>query len=157
MSWTKRQFVEQALEEIGVASYDFDLQPEQLQSALRTLDAMIASWNANGVRISYPLPSSPENSELDTETNVPDTANEAIYTNLAIRLASRFGKVVSQELKATALQAYSSLLAGYIEVEPRRYGYFLPVGAGNSGYGYNSAFFPNPADQFTVGNDSILR
>ena len=40
MGWTKRQFVTQAFEEIGLASYVFDLTPEQLQSALRRLDAM---------------------------------------------------------------------------------------------------------------------
>ena len=45
MGYTKRQFVTAALEEIGLASYVFDLQPEQLQSALRRLDAMISEWN----------------------------------------------------------------------------------------------------------------
>ena len=35
MSWTKRQIVEQALEELGLASYVFDMQPEQVESAKR--------------------------------------------------------------------------------------------------------------------------
>ena len=35
MGYSKRQFVAAAFEEIGLASYVFDLQPEQLQSALR--------------------------------------------------------------------------------------------------------------------------
>ena len=48
MGWTKRQFVAQAFEEIGLASYVFDLTPEQLQSALRRLDTMMAAWNALG-------------------------------------------------------------------------------------------------------------
>lgn len=56
MGWTKRQFVTQAFEEIGLASYVFDLTPEQLDSALRRLDTMIASWNALGIRLGYPLP-----------------------------------------------------------------------------------------------------
>ena len=29
MGWTKREYVEQAFEEIGLASYVFDLTPEQ--------------------------------------------------------------------------------------------------------------------------------
>ena len=33
MSWTKRQYIVDAFEEIGLASYVYDLQPEQLQSA----------------------------------------------------------------------------------------------------------------------------
>ena len=31
MGWTKRQFIEQAFDEIGLASYAFDLGPEQMQ------------------------------------------------------------------------------------------------------------------------------
>ena len=51
MGWTKREYIEQAFEEIGLASYVFDLTPEQLQSALRKLDAMLAEWNAKGLRL----------------------------------------------------------------------------------------------------------
>ena len=32
MAWTKRQIVTQAFEEIGLASYVFDLEPEQLRA-----------------------------------------------------------------------------------------------------------------------------
>jgi len=64
MSWTKRQFITQAFEEIGLAAYVFDLTAEQLDSALRRMDSMVAGWNANGVRIGYPLPGSPEDSDL---------------------------------------------------------------------------------------------
>ena len=56
MGYKKRQFISAAFEEIGLASYVFDLQPEQLQSALRRLDAMMADWNAKGIRLGYPAP-----------------------------------------------------------------------------------------------------
>ena len=59
MAYTKRQFVEAALTEIGLASYVFDLQPEQLEYARRRLDAMMADLNGKGLRLSYPIPSSP--------------------------------------------------------------------------------------------------
>jgi hypothetical protein len=87
MGYTKRQFVTSAFEEIGLADYVFDLQPEQLEAALRRLDSMMAEWNAAGIRLGYAMPSSPQDSDLDTETNVPDSAWEAIITNLAIRIA----------------------------------------------------------------------
>lgn len=51
MSWTKRQFMTAAFEEIGLAAYVYDLTPEQMQSAVKRMDAMIAGWNSNGVRI----------------------------------------------------------------------------------------------------------
>lgn len=72
MGYSKRQFVAAAFEEIGLASYVFDLQPEQLQSALRRLDAMIADWNGKGIRLGYPLPGSPQYSDLDEPSEVPD-------------------------------------------------------------------------------------
>lgn len=109
MGWTKRQFIEQAFEEIGLASYVFDLTPEQMDSALRRMDSMVAGWNANGVRIGYPLPANPKDSNLDQDTGVPDFANEAIYLGLAVRLGPSFGKTASLETKAFADMAYSNM------------------------------------------------
>ena len=48
MGWTKRQLLSQAYEEIGLANYVFDIQPEQEMSALRRLDAMVQSWEQEG-------------------------------------------------------------------------------------------------------------
>jgi len=110
MGYTKQQFISAAFEEIGLASYVFDLQPEQLESALRRLDAMMADWNAKGIRLGYPLPSSPQDSTLSEETLVPDSAYEAIICSLAIRLAPSFGKTVMIETKTTAKQGYDILL-----------------------------------------------
>lgn len=130
MSYTKRQFVTAAFEEIGLASYVFDLQPEQLQGALKKLDAMMATWNALGIRLGYPIPTSPENSDLDEETNVPDRANEAVYLNLAVRLAPSHGKTVTMETKKAAKDAYNVILnRAAMPNEMQITG--LPAGAGN--------------------------
>jgi hypothetical protein len=110
MGYSKRQFVAAAFEEIGLASYVFDLQPEQLQSAMRRIDAMMADWNGKGIRLGYPLPNSPQDSDLDEPTLVPDWANEAIITNGAVRLAPGYGKVVMPETKAVAKDSYNTLL-----------------------------------------------
>lgn len=109
MAWTKRQYVLQAFEEIGLASYIYDLTADQLQSAVRRMDAMIGGWNANGVRIGYPLPANPNSTDLDADCNCPDYAHEAIYLGLAVRLAPAYGKVVSPETKTFADLAYSNM------------------------------------------------
>ena len=59
MSWTKREIVEEAYGELALAGYVFDLDPEEEQAALRKLDTMMAVWDARGVRLGYPLASSP--------------------------------------------------------------------------------------------------
>jgi len=129
MSWTKRQFVNKAFGQIGYASYQYDLDPEQLQDAMTTMDSMVATWNAKGIRIGYPIPSSPENADLDEETNVPDSANEAIYLNLAIRIGPSLGKMISPELKSAAKSAYMALL-GNAAVPREQQITNLPRGAG---------------------------
>ena len=82
-----------------------------LQLALRRLDAMMAGWNARGIRLGYPLPSSPSDSSLTEPTGVPDRANEAVILNLAILLAPGIGKTVSADTRIQARAALNTLLA----------------------------------------------
>ncbi|MFL1383606.1 packaged DNA stabilization gp4 family protein [Acinetobacter baumannii] len=132
MSWTKRQIVEKAFEEIGMAAYVFDLQPEQVESARRTMDAMVAVWSSKNIQIGYPLPTAMDSSDLDQNTNVPDYALEALYLNLAKRLASNFGKVFVPEKATLAKEGYENLLRMAVSNPPQmKYACSLPSGAGN--------------------------
>lgn len=144
MGYSKRQFVAAAFEEIGLASYVFDLQPEQLQSALRRLDAMMADWNGKGIRLGYPLPGSPQDSELDEPTLVPDSANQAILTNLAIRLAPSYGKMLMPETKAVAKDSYNTLLQRATAPIPQQMPGTMPAGAGNKPYRNNDNPYLRP-------------
>lgn len=156
MGWTKRQFVLQAFEEVGLASYVYDLTPEQLNSALFKLDAMMGTWNGKGIRIGYPLPTSPNNSDLNTQTNVPDSANEAIYTNLATRIATGFGKTVSPETKSTARAGYEVLLSrAAMPMEMQMPG-TMPSGAGNKPWNVDNPFLDPPKDPLLAGQDSAI-
>lgn len=152
--WTKRQFVNQAFEEIGLASFVFDLSPEQLASAATKLDSMMAFWNAKGIRLGYPMASDPESSNLDTVVGVPDSANEAIYTNLAIRIAPGFGKTVSQDTKMTAKNAFNTLMARAAVPPEMQLPGAMPLGAGNRLY--DNPFTAPPVDPITTGPDSVL-
>jgi hypothetical protein len=156
MGWTKRQFVEQAFDEIGLANYVFDLQPEQLQSALRRLDTMIATWNALGIRLAYPLPSSPQDSDLDQETEVPDSAYEAIYTNLAIRIAPSFGKQVAIEVKVAAKQAYDVLLQRATAPIEKQLPRSMPAGSGNKPWRIDDPFVAPPQNPVQTGSEGYL-
>lgn len=157
MGWTKRQFVTQAFEEIGLAAYVFDMNPEQLQSGLRRLDSMMATWNAKGIRLGYPLPSSPQDSDLDEQTNVPDSSNEAIYLNLALRIAPSFGKIPSVDTKATAKAAYDNLLSiAAMPMEMQLPG-TLPVGAGNKPWNIDQPFVNLPVDPLLAGQDGEIQ
>lgn len=156
MSYTKRQFVEEAFAELGMASYTFDLSPQQLDACLRRLDTMMATWNARGIRLGYPLPSNPQDSDLDTDTQVPDSANEAIITNLAIRLAPQYGKAVSLDTRTTAKQAYDTLLARAAFPIEQQFPRTLPMGAGQKPWRYDDPFMPAPSDPVLSGQEGPL-
>lgn len=154
MGWTKQQFVVQAFEEIGLADYVYNLQPEQLQAGLRRLDAMMATWNGKSIRIGYPLPSSPGSSALDDETDVPDIANEAIYTNLAIRVAPIVGKAVATETKVAAREGYKALLAKAAMPNEMQLPGSMPTGAGQKLF--DKPFIDPPVDTIDAGVDSAI-
>ena len=157
MSYTKRDFILLAFEELGLSDSNYNLQDSQLNTALKRLDGMMATWNAKGLRLSYPLVSDPSSSNLDTDTTVPDKANEAIYLNLAIKIASSFGKVVSQELKVNAREAYRTLLASNAYPLSERQLDNLPRGAGAKvRQGYNSTYITPEDPYIEVGSDGDL-
>ena len=157
MGYSKRQFVAAAFEEIGLASYVFDLQPEQLQSAMRRLDAMIADWNGKGIRLGYPLPGSPQDSDLDEPTLVPDSANQAIITNLAIRIAPSYGKVVMPETKAVAKDSYNTLLQRATAPLEQQLPGTLPSGAGKKPWRVQGGpFLRPPVDPVLAGYDGPI-
>jgi len=156
MSYTKRQFVEAALEEIGLADYVFDLSPEQLQSAVRRMDSMLAAWNAIGIRIGYPLTSNPDDADLDTITAVPDSANEAIILNLALRLSPSYGKAIALPTSAAARMAYNTLMSRAAMPAEQQFPSTLPVGAGLRSYNIDFPFFPPPTLPLLAGEDGEI-
>lgn len=145
MSWTKRAYIEQAFEEIGLAGYIFDLSPEQLQSAARRLDSMMLTWDAKGIALGYPFSASPENIDIDQETNLPTAANEAVYLNLSLRLGPGFGKTVPAETRTNAKLAYDAILALAAMPRERQFPDTMPAGAGNKPWRtHNDAFLRQP-------------
>lgn len=158
MGWSKRQIIEQAFAEIGLAAYVYDLQPEQVEDALRRLDTMMATWNGKGIRLGYPIPSSPGNSDPDQQCGVPDDAIEAMTLNLATRIAPAYGKVVMPETKASASMAYKALvMRSALPKEMQIDSMAIPAGAGNKQWRFNQdPFLPQQVDPLTVGPDSEL-
>lgn len=155
MSWTRRQLIQQAFEEIGIGS-GFEIAPDMLDSARQRLDAMMATWNGMGIRVGYPLVSTPS-SDLDTDTAVPDSAVEAIYTNLAIKLAPTYGKQVAPETRVNARAAYGVLLQRAVTPSEMQFPETLPYGAGNKPWRYAvDPYFPQPTDPIEAGGDGEI-
>ncbi|MFA5040011.1 MAG: packaged DNA stabilization gp4 family protein [Bdellovibrionales bacterium] len=155
MSWTKRQFVLSAFEEIGIGSYNFDLPPEMLEMGRKRLDAMMATWNAKGMRLAYPIPSNPNEGDLDEDSNVPDSVNEAVYLNLAIRLAPAFGKQIAPEMKQEAFRAFNVAMAKNMTIQERQGSQTIPAGQGNKWRKFYSPYLLR-AEDLPSDNDGVV-
>lgn len=156
MAWTKQQLVEQAFVELALGN-QFDLDETELQTAMRRMDAMLATWNGKGIRLGYPLPGSPGGSRLEDSSNLPDWANEAVFLNLAMRLAPGYGKVISAKTEAAAREGYE-LVASRAAMPPQvQYPNTLPMGAGNKPWRQTDRpFMPGPSDTIDAGGDATL-
>lgn len=156
MAWTKRDFITQAFEEIGLGSYVFDLTPEQIQSALRKLNALMATWNAKGIRVGFPIPSSPNGDDIDDVVQVPDRAHEAMVLNLAVRLGPSYGKAITADTRVAARDAYNAMLGYYTAPSQMQFVGTLPTGAGNKPASITQPFFDQPGDPLQAGWDSAI-
>lgn len=158
MGWTKKEYILEAFDVLGLSSYSYDLSQEQLQSALRKLDNMIIGWNSNGIRIAWAIFSTPTENNINLQTSAPDIANEAICYNLAIRLAPSFGKSLSPEILTIANDAYTNLVTQVSSFPKERdLPSSLPLGAGNKTWrtGQNAFIVPNQ-DTLDAGTDGEL-
>jgi len=156
MGFSKKQFVEGAFEELGLAAYIFDISPEELNRAMRRLDSMMAEWNGKGIRLGYPIPGSPQDSDLDEPSGVPDSANEAIVSNLAIRTAPTYGKTVSPETRSTAKMAYNTVLQRACYPPEMQLG-MIPSGAGNKPISVDgTTFLPFSETTIDAGSDGAI-
>jgi P22 tail accessory factor len=148
MAWSKRDIIEQAFSEIGKGGYEFDLQPDVLQSALRQLDAMMATFGgALGAKIGFS--GGDGFGDVSQTAGVPDWAVEALYLNLAIRLAPSFGKQVSVDTTKSAKAAYNAMLMRTIQPRTR-------VLTGYAGGGSRYSTLPEPEEDLITETNNPL-
>lgn len=154
---TKRQIVDAAFEELALAGYVFDISPEEQQAALRRLETMMATWGGTmGARLGFNASSDISSIEPDDASGLPDWACEAVFLNLAIRIAASYGKALAKSTLGTAKQAYD-LVLGRCAVIPE----MQPMGNLPIGAGFKRRYAPNPfagptPDRLTTGEDGEL-
>lgn len=146
-SYSKRQIIEAALHEIGLASYIFDMGADQLQAYVRRLDMQMATWAGMGVQVGWPLPGvDPEASDLDTETGLQDTAVEAVTCNLALAIAPSIGRTPMPDTRMRARAAFDVLLIRAVKPIQQQLPATLPRGQGQRYRQAVQPYFPEPVD-----------
>lgn len=149
---TKQQIIEDAYTAAGLASYAFDLTPQELAYADRALQAMLAQWSIKGIRIGYNSGGS-----MSDESGLPDFSVEAVKSNLALRICGIAGKQVTPEIRAAAMAGFNAVAAATAQIPERaRNINGVAAGAGNRGYGAWEIYLPEPLDTVTTGGDGPL-
>lgn len=134
MSWTKKQIADRALASIGIADYEFEVSAEERIAAVNILDLMMAEWAGEGISFGYPIPDSPSGSDVDSDSNLPAKAINAVYLNLAILLAEEYGRPISGDKRNRANAAKGLLLGRALGEPPEQQVFGIPYGAGNLPY-----------------------
>lgn len=149
---TKRELIEMAFAENGLATSAFDLQPEEVLWALSRLDMQMATWDGNGIRVGYNLSSD----DPDADSGLADSVAETVAMHLAIRIAPRFGKAPSVDTRRAARDGYDRLLIDAAQPLPTSMPNTLPVGAGNRSPIGTPFFVQTTPDPLTVSNGGEL-
>ncbi len=135
---TKGELIGDAFAELGLAAHVYDLEPDEQQTALRRMDAMLSFWESRGIRIGYV-----QGADLGAESGLPQYAHEAVIAGLAMRLAPGFGKQISAQTAAIAKAGYDELLKR-AAFPPEQQLKSLPAGAGNRSDVAPVPFLPEP-------------
>ena len=93
----KRTLIDLAYEDCGLAGYEFERTADEVQSALRKLNALMAEWPWSG--LGYVLPHHGEGDAAEP-SGVDPAFSQAVAMQLALRLASAMGKSLSPEQRA---------------------------------------------------------
>jgi hypothetical protein len=151
---TKLYILNEAFDEIGLADYIFNIQPNELMAALRKLDALVASWEAEGLSIGWVFSADPSNSDPNNPITVPDAALLPLATCTAIRLAPSYGKTISPETKIASITGMNALRTALANIPQQQLPNTLPIGAGNP-WPYNH-FFQEETQVNINGNTLIV-
>ena len=137
----KRDIIQQAFEECGQAGYEFELESEEYESALRRLNAMMAEWLAGyGIDLGYNFPNNGNGSAAD-ESGIPDGAVQTVVTQLAGRIAPSIGKAMSADTARVMAQSFALLRSTYAVTPTLQLRGDTIRGAGNKRRGFLSPFF----------------
>ncbi len=149
MSATKRDLIEAAFAELGVSN-EFDVSPDELEQAVGKLNRLMATWTGRNIRIGY----SP-GTDIEAQSGVGDTNEDAVAMNLALRLAPGIGKVPHPDLKRDARLAYLALLTKNVTLIPVQLPRETPAGAGNRRF-HDWSYISPPTDPAETGSGGVI-
>lgn len=124
----KRDLIEMAFEDCGSAGYEFERTPEEIASALRKLDAMMAEWPFS--LLGYSASDYGTGSPADL-SGIPDSTVHVVAASLALRIAPSMGKALAPEQRAAHARSLHLLSANYATIPTAYIAQNTPRGSGH--------------------------
>ena len=129
MAKTKVELVNRAYKQLRISGLTTQPQPEEIQDALETLEDMMQEFKSRNICSSYvfeqaPLP--------NTDSRLEPQYNQAVETNLAVRLVDMYGLEIPRTLNTQAIQSLSNWSARSARVNPVNSPNTMPRGSGNT-------------------------
>lgn len=105
MSYTNSDFIRDTLKSLGVlAGVDRAPSPNQGEDGLHALNDMMLEWGKAGINLEYSL-----QSDLTADCAIEEGDRLTVRANLAIVIASAYGRQVPPEIIALAQSGYERL------------------------------------------------
>jgi len=138
MSYTKRQIVQAAYTEDGIANYEFDVSPEMVEAAVIRLNMLAANLAGTGIEIQFPSENT-DTPTVDMTTYIPSAAELYLVLEMACQLAPSIGKTVSPKTEQNRTAAFNNMLVNRAMPIPQQVlPGTMPIGAGNKYWGSTS-------------------
>ncbi|MCH8134752.1 MAG: hypothetical protein IIB77_02090 [Proteobacteria bacterium] len=129
---TVTEVVTGALQLLEVRTAESPVTPAEVEDGLTSLNDLMNEWNVDGINIGYE-----SIANIEDRLHVKTGSIGAIKANLAIYIASEYGKAVSIELKERAKTSKKSLRAS-IPLNCSEFPDTLPIGSGNEGNNFTA-------------------
>lgn len=101
---TRATILSRAFARIAITDYVYATTPEERADARVLLDAMLAEWAEAGVDLGHTPSDGTDNDAVAMTT--PAWSDQAVWSNLAVRLAPEFGKTPAGPLLKDARRGY---------------------------------------------------
>ncbi len=149
---TKGDIANRALECLRISGLTSKASPSDTRLALQAMEAMMLSWTNKGLNLSWiksPYFTDPDPQE---DSGISDASYEAVYVNLAVRLAPEFGKTPNQ-LDAMAKELYAGLFDTTLPVQQNNE--YMPLGSGNR-RGVYATVYQSSSETIDIENDGNI-
>lgn len=145
---SKADLINGAYSRLRISGITVQPTPDDISIALDRLEGMMAEWDVRNMSPGYAFEDQPN---VNTESNIPLWAKNAVEASLAIHLCDDFGKPVPPALAAIASSGAANVAARTAVLQQTAYPSRMPRGSGAS-YRFNRfrRYFP-PAAQIPVG------